>query len=299
VGQAVNVLGVVTHHQREFSDFYFYLQQSNTAHGAVRVAVADGSFQPQLGDSVLVSGIVSEIMCQTQVEAFPGCTEIVGTGGMVTPRVLGAIEEIEWEENESVLVTVPGPLTVQSGVQAEVFGEVVVLQWQVGSAQDPVWVGLDTFDPDSLGYSTQPAPGLILDALTGIVALRESFLVNDPTTRLRLEPRRDNDVDVNYTDVAVAPPHRLRLLPNRPNPFNPNTLLAFELDREAAVWLTVFGVGGERVRRLVDGQMMSAGPHQLPWDGRDDRGRVLPSGVYLIKLESSGSLASRKVHLLR
>ena len=297
-GQAVNVSGVVTHIAREFSDFYFYIQQGTAPNSGLRIFVENG-FLPAIGDSVVASGVVTEFMCQTQVDTYAGCVFIAASGLPVLARPLGAIEDVKLEQNESMLVTVSGPIVVRSQLVSELHNNVLYFEFQVGSATDPVWVGTDTFAPDSVYYSTVPFIGQILDSVTGIVALRESFLVADPGSRLRLEPRRDNDVDVNYTSTEMTPTRQSRLLPNRPNPFNPNTTIAYDLAHASRVRIEIFGVSGARVRQLVPLQFESAGAHRVFWDGRDDQGLALPSGVYLVKLDAAGLRDSRKVHLLR
>jgi hypothetical protein len=88
-----------------------------------------------------------------------------------------------------------------------------------------------------------------------------------------------------------------------PNPFNPRTDLRFSLDTEGVGSLDVYDIGGRHLRRLAAGAF-SAGVHQLTWDGRDDAGRALPSGVYFARLaaraEGGAALeATRKLVLLR
>ncbi len=90
---------------------------------------------------------------------------------------------------------------------------------------------------------------------------------------------------------AFAPPH--------PNPFNPKTTLRFALPRAAAVDLAIFDVSGRRVARLVAGDTLPAGQHAIDWEGRDEAGRALPSGVYLARLSAAGLHAERKLSLLR
>ncbi len=100
--------------------------------------------------------------------------------------------------------------------------------------------------------------------------------------------------------VTAAPATRpwARWLPARPNPFNPKTELRFELDRAGAVSLVVFDLAGRRVRRLVDGSL-DAGRHRRIWDGRDDRGETVGSGVYLARLETRGISVSTRLVLVR
>jgi len=74
-----------------------------------------------------------------------------------------------------------------------------------------------------------------------------------------------------------------RLRPAYPNPFNPVTMLRFALDAERRVELAVHDARGRRLRRLAAGTW-PAGEHALVWDGRDERGRELPSGVYFARL---------------
>jgi hypothetical protein len=298
VGQAVNVSGVVTHVAREYSDDYFYIQQGTAPNNGMRVSVVEG-FVPDIGDRVEVAGVVREFMCQTQVEAFAGCVSVVDSGLPVVARLLGAIEDVELEQNESMLVIITGPIEVLSSMLTEVHNNVAYREFLVGSALNPVWVGTDTFEPDSIFYSVVPFQGLFFDSITGIVALRENFLVVDPDTRLRLEPRRDPDITVNYSNIESTPTLRTRLLPNRPNPFNPNTTIAYELAQTSRVRIEIFDATGARVRYLVASRIESAGLRQVVWDGRNDRGAALASGVYLIKLDAGTLRDSRKLHLLR
>jgi hypothetical protein len=92
---------------------------------------------------------------------------------------------------------------------------------------------------------------------------------------------------------------RLTLRGNYPNPFNPGTKIAFELPEPARVNLRVYSAAGRLVRSLLEGVAMGAGPHAQPWDGRDDGGRVLASGVYFCRLEADGEALSRSMVLLK
>ena len=94
--------------------------------------------------------------------------------------------------------------------------------------------------------------------------------------------------------VALA----TRLLPNVPNPFNPETSVRFELARPGRVRINVYDVAGRRVARLLD-ESRIAGPGQVVWRGRNDAGRTVPSAAYYIRLEADGRVDTRKVLLLK
>lgn len=85
---------------------------------------------------------------------------------------------------------------------------------------------------------------------------------------------------------------------NAPNPFNPETHIRFDLPRETAVQLHVFDVLGQRVRTLV-AESMPAGAHQVLWNGRDNRGVQVSSGVYFYRLQAGDFLQSRRMLLLK
>ncbi|HYJ33511.1 MAG TPA: T9SS type A sorting domain-containing protein [Candidatus Binatia bacterium] len=94
----------------------------------------------------------------------------------------------------------------------------------------------------------------------------------------------------------VAP--RIVLRQNRPNPFNPSTTIEYELSREERVRLEVFDVTGRRVATLVD-RVQGDGLHRAFWSGRDDRGRPVPSGVYVYRLRTDAGEASHRMVLVK
>ncbi|MFA6111468.1 MAG: LamG-like jellyroll fold domain-containing protein [Candidatus Latescibacterota bacterium] len=136
-------------------------------------------------------------------------------------------------------------------------------------------------EPTRAGYGDRPSPALI-GALhfraTSPVWLDEVCL-----TVLQGSPA---------TVVAEAQPELrpigLRLLPAFPNPANGGVVVPFRLPAAVAVQLEVYDALGQRVRVLVDGEVLPAGEHRVLWDGRDTGGRTLASGVYLVRLRTAG-----------
>jgi subtilisin-like proprotein convertase family protein len=89
-----------------------------------------------------------------------------------------------------------------------------------------------------------------------------------------------------------------RLVGNAPNPFNPRTVIAFELARAGQVRLEVFDVRGRLVRRLAD-RSFAAGRHTALWDGRDNSGGEAASGLYFYRLRAGNLEQTNKMLLVR
>jgi len=86
---------------------------------------------------------------------------------------------------------------------------------------------------------------------------------------------------------------------NTPNPFNPRTLIGFELSAPGRARLDVFDMGGRVVRTLVDGQWLPAGAHAVSWDGRDGAGRQVAAGAYVYRLSGDRESVSQRMLLVR
>ncbi len=109
----------------------------------------------------------------------------------------------------------------------------------------------------------------------------------------------DLQSDNTSTGVAAPAPGALRFaLVNRPNPFNPQTSISFALSSAGEVRLAVFDVQGRKVTTLVDGRR-SAGEYSTAWDGTDDMGAAVASGVYFARLEKDGDSSIRRMILIR
>lgn len=99
-------------------------------------------------------------------------------------------------------------------------------------------------------------------------------------------------------DTAAEVPHVFTLSQNAPNPFNPSTVIRFDLAVETPVRLGIYSAAGQKVRELASGRM-GKGRHTIAWDGRDDAGTPVSSGVYLFRLEAGGRSEAKRMLLLR
>ena len=106
------------------------------------------------------------------------------------------------------------------------------------------------------------------------------------------------DAFLNGSGKLVGLPDRPQLQQNAPNPFNSQTVLSYFLPTAGPARLTVFTLTGQQVVVLHQGPQQ-AGYHRLRWNGRDDAGRPVASGVYLYRLVTDERVLTRKLTLLR
>jgi Tol biopolymer transport system component len=100
------------------------------------------------------------------------------------------------------------------------------------------------------------------------------------------------------TSVADAAPKGFALNGNYPNPFNPSTHISFTLPSSGSVQMSVYDVTGRKVRDLVSAPL-SAGMHEMNWDGRDELGAMVSSGTYIARLKMESFTASHRMMLMK
>lgn len=109
---------------------------------------------------------------------------------------------------------------------------------------------------------------------------------------------RDTDWVVAVRQADSGLPMVYRLLSNYPNPFNPETVIPFELPHRQHVVITIYNMMGQEIIRLVD-RTMAAGRYQVKWSGKDAFGRRVPSGVYVYKMTAGPYQKTLKMLLLK
>jgi hypothetical protein len=98
--------------------------------------------------------------------------------------------------------------------------------------------------------------------------------------------------------ASESPVSTSRLRGNAPNPFNPSTAIRIELARAGRTELRIYDVRGRLVRTLLDGPLVE-GVHVTHWDGRNDAGTAVASGIYLVQMVAGGVRAEHKMVLAR
>ncbi len=105
-------------------------------------------------------------------------------------------------------------------------------------------------------------------------------------------------IPVRIEGVESEPPTVYRLSHNYSNPFNPETVIHYDLPVGGHINISVFNLIGQKVVTLVGGHR-PAGSYSVVWDGKDDNEKSLASGYYLYRMEADGIALTRKLILMR
>ncbi|MDP8202585.1 MAG: FlgD immunoglobulin-like domain containing protein [Candidatus Tenebribacter burtonii] len=107
---------------------------------------------------------------------------------------------------------------------------------------------------------------------------------------VRLSAETDSEDDI----ISIDPFQ----LSNHPNPFNPETTISFSIPTDSAINLIVYNIKGQLIKSLVN-EIKPIGEHTVIWDGRDDNGKPVSSGIYFYKLKTNNIEKTRKMILMK
>jgi len=204
-------------------------------------------------------------------------------------------------DTEAPTVTVTSP---EEGDQFACYWDVPVT-WEasddVGVVDTKVWLSID----DGANYDILLASGPLAGGIDWYVDLPDD---QDYVCRIRVDVVDGMERTTSaysgqffvYPVICDTPAISavLALGQNHPNPFNPQTVIAFDLPRSQKASLRIYDVQGRLVTTLVEGEL-SAGPHRLTWKGCDDSGRTVSSGTYFYRLSTDDGQLVKKMSLLK
>ncbi|MCJ7497529.1 MAG: T9SS type A sorting domain-containing protein, partial [candidate division Zixibacteria bacterium] len=98
--------------------------------------------------------------------------------------------------------------------------------------------------------------------------------------------------------IASIVPEKFELFQNYPNPFNFGTLIKYALPEESNVKIVIYNLLGQKVRVLVE-DAQSPGYYTIYWDGRNDRGEDITSGIYFYRIQTGSFTKTAKMSLLK
>jgi photosystem II stability/assembly factor-like uncharacterized protein len=108
----------------------------------------------------------------------------------------------------------------------------------------------------------------------------------------------DQTVEVEAPKQISSIPETFALHANFPNPFNPSTAIKYDLSQQVEVQLVIFDLTGRHVRTLVN-QTQQAGRYVIIWDGRNEQGEALATGLYIYQLRAGNYMHARRMALVR
>jgi hypothetical protein len=130
-----------------------------------------------------------------------------------------------------------------------------------------------------------------------IFEIPDSVYVTMPSTTSGVNFNFPSAVGEEEEQVSSRP-IRFELGQNYPNPFNPTTVVAYALQKKALVKLEIYNLLGQRVKTLVD-EYQSSGSYRVPWDGRNEQGETVASGVYFYRLDVDGATQAKRMVLMK
>jgi len=97
---------------------------------------------------------------------------------------------------------------------------------------------------------------------------------------------------------VVDIPQKFELYQNYPNPFNPSTSISFDLPEDAFVTLKIYNIIGQEIKTLVN-EFKNAGRYTVVWDGKDNTGKIAPSGIYFYRITAGNFSKTLKMVLTK
>jgi len=272
---------------------------------------------------IFASGINANLFIGDEVTVF----------GTVTDY--NAAWHFKWDNNTTILVdsmkinstgNTVNPLTVETGTIANDTSTVEAYEGVLVKIQNATLTSLNSYDVsfddgsgeclvdgDFMVSADQNENELfyINDTDGYLVAFGDTVHVGEKVSMIqgvlvysfgsyKIEVRNQDDfgtlvgIDENFKPTPKA----YSLHQNYPNPFNPETKIYFDIPADQKVKILVYNVLGQKVRTLVN-EEFRAGSHILNWDGRNDVGQRLPSGIYIYRIKAGNFIAAKKMMMVK
>ena len=288
-GFIITVSGVVTASPDDILGDY--ILQDKEGKAWCGIWVNDAAHQPHRGDYIRVTGKVEENFNITRLN-FVTAFDSLGTGFSIEPLKLktgqattGSPEAESYEgmllQFDNLVVSEPFPDRPNN------YGEIAINDGSGGYRVDENGTYLGNFD--------------------------STFALNDKIQKMigigwysfshyKLKPRSAEDV-IGHQPSGVKDKNNIiemsyDLKQNYPNPFNPTTTIYYSLGKRQLVELVVYNVLGQRIKTLVN-EIRTAGLHVVQWDGSNNNGQHVASGIYFYTLKAGDFMKTNKMVLLR
>ena len=177
----------------------------------------------------------------------------------------------------------------------------ILLQWSRPEYENTmidsytIWVNDSGYDSSiGTGYMLWGADGFLKPYTTYFFYVTVNYVTGKSEPSNKVSARTGN---ISENDEST-PIFETKLGHNYPNPFNPSTLIAFDLATEGIVRIDIFNIRGQRVRTIVN-EHFGVGSHSVEWHGIDENGREAASGIYFYRMQAENETFTRRMVLLK
>ena len=297
-GCNVTLTGIVTADTAQYNSSYgAYALQNEAGQWNGLIFDTDEIVQISRGDDVSITGLITEYAHGDEFGyQLDGNTRLihadvtVNSSGNDTPApAVASCEDLtqtaeEVESYEGVLVKLEN-VTVSS---------VNAYDWSITDAS-----GMEALiDDDMATMDADIAMGELVEGqqLSYIMGI---FNYSYGTYKVQIRDMVDLGATVGIDDNVRVNPYEYVLHDNFPNPFNPETQIRFSLGGRENVKLVIYDIMGRQVRTLANGDSFNSGFHVLNWDGRDNIGEKVASGMYIYRIKAGDFIADKKMLLVK
>jgi hypothetical protein len=170
-----------------------------------------------------------------------------------------------------------------------------------------------SFLPDGWSFSVSDSGWIHVPDTIGVDITHPDQIPDEDSARVVFYAYNDQDVFAGTAEVLVYDPNTVvdvqdpvgldlptsfAITQNYPNPFNPMTTIEYSVPSRTDVTIEIFNVLGQKVRSLVRGSK-SAGSYRIEWNGNDDSGKPVSTGVYLYRFQAGDMVYTKKMLLIK
>ena len=285
-GEIVTLYGIVTgagYYSSGSSNRFFLSDPEGGAWKGVFIFNYD--FIVEMGDEVEVSGTVLEYYGLTEITSVSDVT-ILSSGNPVPEPIIvetgNLIDPVDAEQYEGCLVNLQDVTVTEEQIE---YG-----QWYVSDGTGDCQMDDAFFQLENVVPPIVIVFGDVWASLIGQVDYSfEEYGVN---------PRTPEDMVHDAGTGGEIVPAVKELIGNYPNPFNPVTTIEFSLDNPCFVSIDIFNIKGEKIKTLVQADF-EAQVHQVVWNGENDNGIPVSSGVYFYEMNTGDYTCVKKMILMK
>ena len=295
-GCIVTVSGIVTADTAQYNSSYSSYALSEGFPGQWSGLVFDTEEMVDVtrGDHVTVTGLVTDYDPDWPFQLY-GNTRLINAEVTVDSQV-----------------EVPAPTLVTCAELAQTADEVESYEGVLVSLNDVTISSVNSYDwsiTDETGFEAlidddmlNFRDSLLMDNLVEGQQLSHVmgiFNYSFGTYKVQIRDAADLGQMVGVDDDVKVNPYEYALHDNFPNPFNPETQIRFSLGGQEDVKLMIYDITGRQVRTLVNGNTHDAGFHVVHWNGLDNSGQKVPSGMYIYRIKAGNFIADKKMLLVK